>query len=410
MTAVRPRSPILALLALVATFLTGLQSAGPAAAYVAPSAGYVALPPQLILDTQTGLGAPIHPLAAHTTVTVPVPVPVSGATGFEITFTALHPTATGYLTAWPAGTSRPSALAVKFNAGETITGDAFVQGNDSVISVYNGSAGTVDVKAVLTGYSTYSTWGRGAAVPVTPSRILDTRSGLGAPAVAIAAGATLTVQVTGHGGIPTSLPGCPCVSAAALTVTALAPAAAGYLLVGNGSTVSAAAVQLTVGRDRSNLVWAALSNTGTVAIRNVSSAPVHVVADTDGYNVDAGAANGGGQLVAGTSVRLLDTRTGVGGPAAPLPAHGTRILSGLDPDWAYLLNVTLIGPVAPGTVEVYTRGTTPVGAAVVMTTGHSSTNLVLVRPNRRGQIAITSTSAGAVQVVVDEEGAATGCC
>jgi hypothetical protein len=408
MTAPRRRRTV-TLLVLAAALLAGLLPAGPAGAYVAPSNGYVALPPQLILDTRSGLGAPIHPLAAHTTVTVPVPVPVSGATGFEITFAALHPTASGYLTAWPAGTPRPSALAVKFNPGETITGDAFVKGNGSVISVYNGSAGTVDVTAVLTGYTTYSTWARGAAVPVTPSRLLDTRSGLGAPAAAIAAGATLTLHVTGHGGIPTSLPGCPCVKAAALTVTALAPSAGGYLLVGNGSTVSAA-LQLTAGRDRSNLVWAALSSTGTVAIRNVSGAPVQVVADADGYNVDAGAANAGGQLFAGIGVRLLDTRTGVGGPATPLAAHGTRILSGLDPNWAYLLNVTLIGPANQGTVEVYTGGTTPLGAAVVMSPGHSTTNLVLVRPSPAGQIAITSTSAGPVQVVVDEEGAATGCC
>jgi hypothetical protein len=409
MTAPR-RHRILALFLLAAALLAGLLPADPAGAYLAPSNGYVALPPQLILDTQTGLGAPIHPMAAHTTVTVPVPVPVSGATGFEITFAALHPTATGYLTAWPAGTPRPSALAVKFNPGETITGDAFVKGNGSVISVYNGSAGTVDVTAVLTGYTTYSTWARGAAVPVTPNRILDTRSGLGAPAAAIAAGATLTLQVTGRGGIPTSLAGCPCVNAAALTVTALTPSVGGYLLVGNGSTVSAAAVQLTGGRDRSNLVWAALSSTGKVAIRNVSGAPVQVVADADGYNVDAGAANAGGQLFAGINLRRLDTRTGVGGPAAPLAAHGTRIMSGLDPNWAYLLNVTLIGPSSSGTLEVYTGGTTPVGAAVVMTPGHSTTNLVLVRPSPAGQIALTSTSAGPVQVVVDEEGAATGCC
>jgi hypothetical protein len=45
-----------------------------------------------------------------------------------------------------------------------------------------------------------------------------------------------------------------------------------------------------------------------------------------------------------------------------------------------------------------------------MTPGHSTTNLVLVRPSPAGQIALTSTSAGPVQVVVDEEGAATGCC
>ena len=73
MTAPRRRRTV-TLLVLAAALLAGLLPAGPAGAYVAPSNGYVALPPQLILDTRSGLGAPIHPLAAHTTVTVPVPL------------------------------------------------------------------------------------------------------------------------------------------------------------------------------------------------------------------------------------------------------------------------------------------------------------------------------------------------
>ncbi len=60
----------------------------------------------------------------------------------------------------------------------------------------------------------------GGFTAVTPARILDTRTGLGAPAAKVAGGQTVELQVTGRGGIPAGG-----VSAVALNVTVTEPPA-----------------------------------------------------------------------------------------------------------------------------------------------------------------------------------------
>src|SRR5882762_7124428 len=56
--------------------------------------------------------------------------------------------------------------------------------------------------------------------PMAPVRLLDTRSGLGAAKAPVAAKGTVTLQVTGRGGVPAGG-----VGAVVLTITALAPTA-----------------------------------------------------------------------------------------------------------------------------------------------------------------------------------------
>lgn len=62
--------------------------------------------------------------------------------------------------------------------------------------------------------------------PLVPARLLDTRNGTGAVAGPLPGGSTLTLQVTGRGGVP--LTG---VSAVVLNVTVTSPTATGYLRV-----------------------------------------------------------------------------------------------------------------------------------------------------------------------------------
>jgi hypothetical protein len=393
----------------VAALLVG---PGRASAYAPPPGGYVAEAPALVLDTQTGFGAPIHPLAGHQTITVPVKVPASGVTGFDVTLTAVNPTATGYLIAWPHGAVRPVASMVTFAAGRTVATDAFVKGDLSLIDLYNGSSGSVDVKVVVTGYTTFSGWARGAAVPVTASRLLDTRSGIGAPVGAIPAGGSIVVQVSGRGGVPVSLPGCPCVGAAALTLTAVAPTQSGYVSAwAHGAPPAAtSAINLTTGLTASNLVWAALGPDGKVVLHNATAAPLQLVADVEGYNVAAGAANAGGQLFAGTQTRLLDTRIALGatGPVGP---HATITLGGLSTMWAYLLDVIVTSPGQSGDLIVWTHGTArPVYPTVFFRAGQTVSDLALVIPSGAGQIDVYNDSNATVQVVGDQEGRSSGCC
>jgi hypothetical protein len=59
----------------------------------------------------------------------------------------------------------------------------------------------------------------GGFTAVTPARILDTRSGLGAPAAKVGPASVLELQVNGRGGVPATG-----VSAVALNVTVTEPA------------------------------------------------------------------------------------------------------------------------------------------------------------------------------------------
>jgi hypothetical protein len=388
-----------------------LVGSGSASAYAPPSTGYVAQAPQLVFDTQLGVGA-IHPLASHQTIAMPVKVPASGVTGFHLTLTAINPAAAGYLIAWPDGMPRPVASMVTFAAGRTVATAAFVKGNLSVIDLYNGSAGAVDVRVVVTGYTTFSGWARGAAVPVTAARLLDTRSGIGAPVGPIPAGGSIVVQVSGRGGVPVSQAGCPCVGAAALTLTAVAPAARGYVSAWahGSSAATTSAINVTRGLTGSNLVWAALGSDGKVVLHNATAAPLQLIADVEGYNVAAGAANAGGQLFAGTGIRILDTRTGLGA-TGPVAAHGTITVSGLNTMWAYLLDVIVTSPVQTGDLIVWTHGTArPSYPTVFFRAGQTIADLALVIPSSAGQIDVYNDSVATVQIVADQQGRSTGCC
>lgn len=291
-------------------------------------------------------------------------------------------------------------------------GREFVKGHSSLIDIYNGSSGSADVNVVLTGYTTFSGWGRGAAVPVTPARLLDTRIGNGAPRAPIPPGGNVVVRVTGRGGVPVSLSGCPCVSAVALTLTAVTPAGSGYVSTWahGAAPATTSAINLTAGLTESNLVWAGVGGDGYIVLHNATSSPLNLVADVEGYDVYAGAANAGGQLFAGTGIRILDTRHGLGisGPVAP---HATVTLGGLDTQWAYLLDVIETGASQPGDLTVWTATTArPIHPVLFFRAGQTVADVALVIPSGSGRIAFYNNSNAPIHIIADQEGRSTGCC
>jgi alpha-tubulin suppressor-like RCC1 family protein len=103
-------------------------------------------------------------------------VPAS-ATSVVVTVTGANSTGDTFLTAWPTGTTRPLASTVNVAPGKTNPNLATVTlGAGRRISVYN-NAGDIDVLVDLAGF--YSPEFGAAFVPVTPSRVLDTRDGTG---------------------------------------------------------------------------------------------------------------------------------------------------------------------------------------------------------------------------------------
>jgi hypothetical protein len=116
---------------------------------------------------------------------------------------------------------------------------------------------------------------------LTPCRLLDTRLApgpYGAPAIAPG---DRVVLAAGRCGIPAGA------KAVSLNVTAVTPLAAGNLrfFPGDGTAPNASTLNFTTGQTRANnaIVMLASSGSGTFALRNSSTASVHVVIDVNGY-------------------------------------------------------------------------------------------------------------------------------
>ena len=135
--------------------------------------------------------------------------------------------------------------------------------------------------AVIQGTSSLPT----TYVPLTPTRILDSRNGaLGGP---LSSDAARTFPVAGVGGVP--------VNAIAVTgnLTVTAQTSAGYLFVGPSpmNNPTSSTLNFPLSDDRANGVTVALGSGGTLSVTYVasaSSASAHVIFDVTGYFTPAG--------------------------------------------------------------------------------------------------------------------------
>src|SRR5207253_1774572 len=105
---------------------------------------------------------------------------------------------------WPDGQGRPPVSNLNFSAGETIPNLVVVKvGSGGRVDFYNGSAGTVQVIADVSGWFTTGSPAAGGLSPLTPARIMDTRHGLGA-AGPVGPGQTVKLAVFNKGKLPGS--------------------------------------------------------------------------------------------------------------------------------------------------------------------------------------------------------------
>jgi hypothetical protein len=235
--------------------------------------------------------------------------------------------------------------------------------------------------------------------PVTPVRILDTRTGTGTgKAAPIAAGGKLTLPIASIGGVPATD-----ISAVVMNVTVTAPARSGNLTVypGSGSVPTVSNLNFSAGETVPDLVTVQLSN-GEVSFHNASGGTVQVVADLEGFY-----GPGGYGFKPTAPTRVLDTRNGTGG-TGPVAARGRlRLnLSGKVPAGtaAVVMNVTVTQPKRAGYLTVYPDGATkPVASNLNFSAGETVPNLVTVQGGN-GRISFYDGSPGQIQLVVDEYG------
>ncbi|WP_333771361.1 peptidoglycan recognition protein family protein, partial [Streptomyces sp. IBSBF 2435] len=144
--------------------------------------------------------------------------------------------------------------------------------------------------------------------PLTPARLMDTRSGKGVPAGAVGPGGVVSLPVTGGTtGVPASG-----VTAVVLNVTATGPTSSSFVSVYPDGTArtSASNLNFVAGQTIPNLVVVPVVN-GKVDFYNHAGS-VNVLADVTGYYT---ADTTGSTYRTLSPARLMDTRSGKGVPA-----------------------------------------------------------------------------------------------
>ena len=176
-------------------------------------------------------------------------------------------------------------------------------GSDGKVDFYNGSAGSVQVVADVSGWFAAGAPGPGGYAGLRPARIVDSRAHLG---VSQALGARQTGYVKpilGRGGLPLSG-----VGAVVLNVTVTQPTSTGYLSVFKDTYPPPCTSNLnfSAGQTVANLVVVPMDSSNGIDFYNSSAGSVQVIADVEGWV--ATPTQGGGGLFGLSPLRLMDTR------------------------------------------------------------------------------------------------------
>ncbi len=246
---------------------------------------------------------------------------------------------------------------------------------------------------------------------LTPSRLLDTRPAPNGPIGVPNPGTlgpqqTITLDVTGRGGIPTSG-----VGAVVMNLTYTGASANSFLTVypsGTDRPIASNANPIP-GDTRANLVIALVGADGNVSIYN-NVGNVHVIADALGwYPV-------GSAYTALSPSRILDTRPAPNGPlgiptAAPVGQSQTidvqvTGVGGVPTTGvgSVVLNLTGTNPTAGTFVTVFPTGQArPTASNLNLVPGQTAPNLVIARVGSNGRVSMYN-NAGSVDLLADVVG------
>ncbi|MER6126384.1 PKD domain-containing protein [Streptomyces sp. NPDC001795] len=307
--------------------------------------------------------------------------------------------ASGSLTLYTDGTTRPGTSTISFEPGRTATNEATVKVTPTgSVDLYNGSSGPVTVNVATIGLQSHTQFGR-TYHPATPVRLLDTG--------AVAGGHSVTLAVSGTHGVPADA------NAVVLNVAATTTKGSGSLTVSPNGTINSGVTgpYWTTGQSASGQIVLPMIplTDGKVVLHNSSRSSANLVADLVGW-YGPSASGSGFQPV--SPVRILNTRTGTGttgGKIARLGARATLKLkvtgahgvpaSGVN---AVDLNLTVPSPSGSGFLVAYADGTSRPGVhSVDFTAGHAVANRALVKVGTDGEIDLYNAGSTSVDVYAD---------
>jgi alpha-tubulin suppressor-like RCC1 family protein len=252
------------------------------------SGGTVPVAQTRLLDTRT-----VRAVAPLETVTVPVAGAATGhvpddAAMVWVNLTAVSPTVAGDLQAYPAGDPIPGTSTLNFAKGQTVANAALVPvGDDGAITVRNESRGSTQILVDVVGYvqgdvNPFGAVAAGDTLALDPFRVLDTRTGVGAPRGAVAPGATVGVTVAADQVAELAPPG---VAAVIANVTVTSPTQFGNLTAfASGRTrPSASTLNFVAGQTVANGAVIPVGADGRINIWNSSRGSAQVIVDITGW-------------------------------------------------------------------------------------------------------------------------------
>jgi hypothetical protein len=351
-----------------------------------------------VLDTRGPVGGHNGRLAAAETLALRVAgvggVP-QNASAVAINVTATASLGAGFVTVWPCSSQQPPTSNVNFDAGQSVP---------NLVTVGLAGNGTVCLRSSISTHVIVdvSSWfdSGGPFVPLEPTRVVDTRSGLGTAVTKVTPGQPINVPIKGRVGVRNDI------VAVALNLTATNADATGYLTAYpcDQPVPRTSNLNVDTGGTAASAVIVTVSATGSVCV--ASSVPTNVIVDLMGwFGVDAAPV---------TPQRLLDTRSGIGTAARPM--------GGIDRDLAVRLggqsglpttgglavvNLTVTSPTDDGWLAAY-QCDRPFGGTsnVNFRRGQTVANLAIVPVANDGTICLrvsTGTSA-TVDVIADVSG------
>jgi hypothetical protein len=319
----------------------------------------------------------------------------SNASAVAINVTATASVAAGFITVWPCSNQQPGTSNVNFDAGEAVP---------NLVTVGLAGDGSVCFRSSVATHLIVdlSSWfdASGPFVPLAPSRLVDTRSGVGGATAKVTAGRPIAVSITGRLGVRNDI------VAVALNLTATQADAAGFLTAYPCDRPAPRTSNLNVDTDgtAASAAIVTVSVTGTVCI--TSSVSTHVIVDMMGWF--------GGDAVPLSPQRLLDTRSGIGTAARPM--------GGIDRDLAVRLggqsglptagglavvNLTVTSPTDDGWLAAYQCDRPFAGTSNLnFRQGQTVANLAIVPVANDGTICLRASIStyGTVDVIVDVSG------
>ena len=250
-------------------------------------------------NTNLAHGSPDNLIGPNNPLTINVDgrgSPGLGVSAVVLNVAVAKETASGFVTAYPAGTSRPNASNVNYVGGTAVGNRVIVPVSPSgQVTLY--ATATTDLIVDVSGWftATGGTTGAEFTPEVDPVRICDTRgsnpSGLvppdtqcntntahGSPDNPLVAGTSDLIGATGLANVPTGA------TAAVINLADVGPTAGSNLTVyPSGSPPTTSDLNPPTGGVASNLVVATLSNSGSFEVANRGSGHTDIVIDVAGW-------------------------------------------------------------------------------------------------------------------------------